>query len=398
MSENQIKNSISTIKKVILKGPILTNTGYGVHTRQVFKALLSRSDIDLYVQPTLWGNTSWILDSEFDNGIVGEILKYCQKSKAGLIYDVSYQVLLPNEWTIIAKKNVGITAGFEADIVKTSWISICNKMDLVITPSDFTRNAFIKTSIENNINLKTEITVINEWYYDLFDSKTYNDYFLEGLKFDKNILIIGQITSNNESSDRKNMLKTIRTAAKFVEDKNIGIVLKVNMSNYSSSSFNDIKSTLNHEVSSNVLNKIAIISGSLTIDELKSLYSHKKINCMLSGTRAEGWGLPFIESAYCGLPIIATNYSAYKEYLEDDFLGIDYDLVVFNQDNHFTDKNAKPYWADFNIESMLFCLNEFFSNEEKYINKANNRKILIKQSYNSSIIIEDYKKVFESNF
>ena len=85
-------------------------------------------------------------------------------------------------------------------------------MDLVITPSDFTRNAFIKTSIENNINLKTEITVINEWYYDSFNSKEYNDYFLDELRFDKNILIIGQITSINEISDRKNMLKLIRSA------------------------------------------------------------------------------------------------------------------------------------------------------------------------------------------
>tara|TARA_Y100001970_G_scaffold165442_1_gene202235 strand:- start:5260 stop:6456 length:1197 start_codon:yes stop_codon:yes gene_type:complete len=398
MSENQIKNSISTIKKVILKGPILTNTGYGVHTRQVFKALLSRNDIDLYVQPTLWGNTSWILDSEFDNGIVETILKYCQKSKSSSMYDVSYQVLLPNEWTTIAKKNVGITAGFEADIVKKSWVIMCNKMDLIITPSDFTRNAFIKTSIENNINLKTDITVINEWYYDSFNSKTYNDYFLNELRFDKNILIIGQITSINEISDRKNMLKTIRIASKFVEDKDIGIVLKVNMSNYSSTTFNNIKDILKNEVSSNVLNKIAIISGSLTIDELKSLYSHKKISCMLSGTRAEGWGLPFIESACCGLPIIATNYSAYTEYLGHDFLGIDYDLVIFNHDNQFTDKNTEPCWADFNVESMLSCLKEFFSNEEKYINKANNRKILIKQNYNMSIIIEDYKKVFESNF
>ena len=40
------------LKKVVLRGPILTNSGYGVHRRQVFKALLKRKDIDLYVQPS----------------------------------------------------------------------------------------------------------------------------------------------------------------------------------------------------------------------------------------------------------------------------------------------------------------------------------------------------------
>ena len=37
------------MKKIILVGPLLTNSGYGVHSRQVFKALLNRKNIDLYI-------------------------------------------------------------------------------------------------------------------------------------------------------------------------------------------------------------------------------------------------------------------------------------------------------------------------------------------------------------
>ena len=111
-----------TKKKVLLKGPILTVSGYGEHCRQVFKALLKRPNIDLYVMPTNWGNTSWILNQEYDRGIIKDILTHAKKPTNNVNFDESFQVLLPDEWKNLAKKNVGVTAGFEADIVKSSWI------------------------------------------------------------------------------------------------------------------------------------------------------------------------------------------------------------------------------------------------------------------------------------
>ena len=49
------------MKKVLLRGPLLSNSGYGVHSRQVFEFLNSRKDIDLKCDITPWGNTSWRL-------------------------------------------------------------------------------------------------------------------------------------------------------------------------------------------------------------------------------------------------------------------------------------------------------------------------------------------------
>ena len=66
-TKNKHRSNHFKIKKVLLKGPLFTNSGYGVHSRQVFIALSKRNDIDLYLQPTEWGNTSWILDHNFNN-------------------------------------------------------------------------------------------------------------------------------------------------------------------------------------------------------------------------------------------------------------------------------------------------------------------------------------------
>ena len=116
---------------------------------------------------------------------------------------------------------------------------------------------------------------------------------------------------------------------------------------------------------------------------------------MLSGSRAEGWGLPFIEAAACGLPIIATNHSAYKEFLEDDFIKVNFDFVGFNQDINFVDKDKTAFWADFSKSDMTLKITDFFNNKEEYQKIAVMRQKIIKQSYNSIKIKEDYKKLFE---
>ncbi len=385
------------IKKVLLKGPILTNSGYGVHTRQIFKALCTRKDIDLYILPTNWGNTSWILDRDFDNGLIGKIFDICTKSKSNISFDESYQVLIPNEWQILANKNIGITAGFEADIVKKSWINKVNQMDSVIVPSEFTKNAFVKTSQNCGINITSEIEVINEWYYDDFDNIVLDNDIFSNLKYNKNILIMGQITSNSPTSDRKNILKTIEIALEFAnKNKDVGLLLKINNGKYSNFETERIKNLIRLYLEDYNSDKITILSGSLNLKDLKQLYSSSKIMCMLSGTRAEGWGLPFVEAAYCSLPIVATKYSSYLEFLEDDFLGIDYELVDINfKDESFIDKDENPVWAEFCSDSMTSCLEKLLINYDFYNKIAVKRSNIIKQKYSIDSILNIYKLFFE---
>ena len=83
--------------------------------------------------------------------------------------------------------------------------------------------------------------------------------------------------------------------------------------------------------------KVYILHGDLSIDELYSLYSHNKVNCYLTLTKGEGYGLPLLESARCGLPIIATNWSGHLDFLEQDFLQRSFALP--------------PHWQGSNKES-----------------------------------------------
>ena len=100
--------------RVLLRAPVLTVSGYGVHSRQIFKWLESRDDVELYVQPLNWGNTTWMINPDMEGGLVQRIM---DKSKdfSGK-YDLSFQVQLPDEWDpSIASKNVGVSAFVETE-------------------------------------------------------------------------------------------------------------------------------------------------------------------------------------------------------------------------------------------------------------------------------------------
>lgn len=397
-TKNKRNSDHFKVKKVLLKGPLFTSSGYGVHSRQVFTALSKRSDIDLFLKPTDWGNNSWILDQDFNNGIIKKMLGYARKNIANISFDVSYQVSLPNEWTNIASKNVGITAGFEADIVKESWIDSCNSMNAIITPSEFTRMAFVKTSNTCKTKLKRKIKVINEWYYDEFDRIEEDSRYFDFLEYDKNILIMGQITASHPVADRKNIIKTIKCAVEFCKNKDIGIVLKINAGKNTKQLKDVVIDSIKKNIDQENLSKITFLFGNFSIQEIKNLYTSSKIACMLTGTRAEGWGLPLIEAASCGLPIIATNYSAYKEFLKEDFLKINFNLIEFKSDLNFVDIDKSPKWADFCENDMLDKLKTFFKNTEVYKDIATRRQKIIKQNFNMSKILNNYNKFFKSNF
>lgn len=337
--ENRQGKNLSTLevlhimkKKVVLRAPVLSQSGYGVHSRQIARWLLERDDIDLIVQPVQWGITPWYLDPEEKDGLIGKLMSLSKPSDVG--FDVSFQVQLPNEWDpSLAKLNIGVTAGVETDICNPDWIDNCLKMDRVIVPSTFTKGVFEKTALRSGDATKIDkilgkIEVIPESFVDAIFSEGSIDVDFE-TPF--NFLLVGQMTGRAAENDRKNIFNTIKWFCEtFKDDSEVGLVIKTN---------NGRDTKIDRTVTIDILNQILmqvrkgpyprihLLHGMFTDDEMVGIYRHPKIKAFLSLTRGEGYGLPLLESAAAGLPIIATNWSGHLDFLKyGKYVKLDYEL------------------------------------------------------------------------
>jgi len=305
--------------KVLLRAPLLTNSGYGVHSRQIFEWINEKENIDLTVECLNWGQTPWLLNENLENGLVGKIMSKSKKIEDK--FDLSIQVQLPDEWNPnLAKRNIGISAFVETDRCNPKWIEACNKMDMIIVPSEFTKNVAKRSGI-----LMTQIVVIPEWFNEAVinkmseDEKVLEDSRMK-FKSDFNFLIISQLTAANPKDDRKNIYNAIKwTLEEFDHDTNVGIVIKTNMGKGSSIdrkiTINTIQKMLDSINTKNKKNRITLLHGNMKKEEIACLYKHNKIKAIISPTRGEGYGLPLVDAAASGLPVVATDKTGHVDFL-----------------------------------------------------------------------------------
>lgn len=297
--------------RVVVRAPLLSVSGYGQHSRQVYEAVRRIPNVEVFTQIVQWGTTSWLLNPDLEGGIVGEIMKRSSDQQSG--FDLSFQVQLPDEWSNqLAKVNVGITAAVETDVCNPTWIDGCNKMNAIIVPSKFTRGV-----LEKSGKINVPIYVVPEW----FMPEIVNDNPPLDLDFrtDFNFLIVSQLTAANSLADRKNISDTIRWICEtFANDSGVGIVIKTN-----SSRGTTMDKAVTTQLLQNVLKEVRasskvpvyLLHGNMTNEEISSLYKHPKIKALVSLTRGEGFGLPLLEAAAAGLPVVATDWSAHTEFL-----------------------------------------------------------------------------------
>ena len=383
-------------KSVLLRAPLLTLSGYGIHSRQVFKWLETRNDIfDISVEILNWGMTTWIIDREYDDGVIGRIMD--KSGKPGKKYDMTFQVQLPDEWdTSLGNINIGISAIVETDRCNDKWIEKINQMDAVIVPSYHCKKTIMRSGVVN-----TKVFVIPEWYNEnITEESEYQDMNID-ISTNFNFLSVGVMTANNPVDDRKNLFNTIKWFCEtFKDDKDVGLILKTNYGKSTKIDYHitkDILRKLLGEVRQGEYPKIHMIHGMMKQSEMANLYKHPSVKCFISLTRGEGYGLPIIESAASGIPIIATNWSGHLDFLnEGKFIPIDYTMKEISNtrvDNRIFLEGFK--WADPDEIDFKRKIRKF--REKSTIPKewANDMSKNIISKYSMTAIIKKYNKFLE---
>lgn len=389
-----------TKKKVLIKGPLLTQSGYGVHSRQVFKWLLDREDFEVKCIVTPWGRCSWILDQQ--NDLIKSIMD-CAIGEPTDKFDISFQVQLPNEWNpFLAEVNIGVTAAVETNVCNPSWVECCERMDKVIVPSSFTKKVLVDTGLS-----ESKVEVIHESFPLAFEEENFEkdpvvSKIIDNLETKNNFLIFGQITGNNQQSDRKNLFTTIQGFIEaFKNNKDTGLIIKTNVGSNSKTdkykTINVIRSILN-ELGKSAYPKIHVLHGSFTENQLRTLYCHEKVKYLLTSTRGEGFGLPILEASSLSLPVIATNWSGHLDFLKlGNFTRLNYTLKEIHEsriDNNIFMSGSK--WAEVTTGHLRLTLKKSFDNYGKVKKNAKVMSSKIKEEFCFSKIKQDYDNLLES--
>lgn len=296
------------MKRVLLRAPVFTQSGYGVHARQIARWLMRSPDVDLHVQPLPWGSTPWYLRGP--DALIDALRDRVNMKPNG--YDASIQLQLPNEWDpSISNVTIGVTAGVESDRAAPAWGAACGRVTHVIVPSEHARAGLIAAGAA-----PASISIVPE----SISPGIIGSVERSPLDFEESfgVLVVGQLTAQSPDVDRKNIFNTIKwTREALANDADATIVLKTNVGRNTAIDASIVRNTFERFVAEHCPRgpRLRILHGNVSDAEMGALYAHPRIRCYVSLTRGEGFGLPTLEAAAAGVPIIATDWSAHIEYL-----------------------------------------------------------------------------------
>ena len=398
------------MKKVLVRGPALSRSGYGEHTRFVLRALREYGDeFDTYLINTPWGGTSWMYEDNKEREWIDSLLLKTIDAGTTLQADFSLQVTVPNEWVRICHKNIGVTAGIETDRVSDAWVRGTHMVDKIIVPSEHSKNGFLgaQTSVKDplsgaarDITVDTPIDVVS------FPHKPVAPVNLsrleESINTEFNFLSVAQM------SPRKNLeTSLVAFLEEFHNEDNVGYVLKVNIRNNSIVDLDNTRVALGSLLQNFPERKckVYLTHGNFTEQEMSGLYSSDKIDCYLTASHGEGFALPVFEAASHALPIVAPNWGGYVDYTtfkpttrsknsKSHLVGVDYKVSPVQDEAVWSGVIEKSSnWCFTDVADLKVKMRSVYTDTKKYNSQA---KKLQKHILNNFSEEGQYKLMIDS--
>jgi len=388
--------------KILVRGPVLSQSGYGEQSRFALRALRSREDLfDIFIQPTSWGQTGWIWNNDEFRQWMDERITLTQVliHKKQLNLDMSLQVTIPNEFQTMAPINIGYTAGIETTKVAPQWLQNGNeKVNKILVVSNHA-----KITYENTVAEATNSQTGEKFPYklttpiDIVWENTVRNEPEEILGFnlstDFNFLIVSQM------GPRKNFHNAITWWVEEFIDQEVGLVVKTNIKNNSRMDLEATQKTLQ-----NILEKyperkckVYLLHGDLTQGQITGLYCNSKIKAMINIAHGEGFGLPLFEAAREGLPILTINWSGQQDFLCHDnkeyFQSVDFTLQPIQPQAVWPGVlEANSMWANADQGSYKMALRKVYKNWNTAKQLANELIPIINEKFSDERLFEGFVK------
>ena len=364
---------------LVFQAPIATRSGYGDHARDLLHSLYKLDKFDIKVISTRWGNTPMDglnYDNEFHKWVIENIIPGIQQKP-----DIYIQVTVPNEFQPLGHYNIGITAAIETTHCALDWIHGCNRMELIIVPSEHSKKSLVDTvyneqdkatgKLIGQYKIQKPIEILFEGFdeFDFGTDAVAHVTELDEIKEDFAFLFVGHWLRGDLGEDRKNVGMMIKTFAMAFKNEKVkpALVLKT-----SSAGFSVIDRETTIKKIRQVLGKdyktvpIYLLHGDLTPSQMNGLYEHPKVKAMLNFTKGEGFGRPLLEFSLTGKPVIVSNWSGHLDFLKQGAVLLEGDLKPVHESaaDQFILKEAQ--WFNVNVSKALPVIKDVYKNYDKY--------------------------------
>ena len=364
---------------LVFQAPVATRSGYGDHARDLLHSLYKLDKFEIKVISTRWGNTpmdALNYDKPFHKWVVDNIIPRIEQKP-----DIYIQVTVPNEFQAVGHYNIGITAAIETTHSPLDWVHGCNRMDLIIVPSEHSKKSLVD-SVYNEADNNTKQIIKQhriekpvEILFEGFDEEDFGTdevvhiSELDAIKEDFTFLFVGHWLRGDLGEDRKNVGMMIKTFAMAFKNEKVkpALVLKTSSAGFSvmdrEATIKKIKEVLGKDYKSV---PIYLLHGDLTPSEMNGLYEHSKVKAMLNFTKGEGFGRPLLEFSLTGKPVIVSNWSGHIDFLKQGAVLLEGELKLVHESaaDQFLLKESQ--WFNVNISKALASIKDVYKNYDKY--------------------------------